>query len=122
LGANFQEFIGVVNYQPCPKLNINTRAVYYYKGSDTLGANFGGNIFKPYNSRNGDDGYTLANGNKATCLNLAMNISYEIKQHLFVDLGITNRKLSLQKENTTQSSTLYNVAMRLNIGKREYDY
>lgn len=122
LGANFQEFIGIVNYQPFPKLNINTRAVYYYKGLDTLGANFGGNIFKSYNSRNGDDGFTLANGNKATCLNVAMNVSYEIKQHLFVDLGISNRQLSLQKQNTTQSSTIYNVSMRLNIGRREYDY
>jgi len=46
LGANFQEFIGIAHYQPAPKWTIEARAIYYYKGLDSSGRNFGGNIFE----------------------------------------------------------------------------
>ena len=41
LGANFQEFIGILKYQPAPKWYINARAIYYYQGLDSAGINFG---------------------------------------------------------------------------------
>ena len=40
LGANFQEFIGIVKYQPAPKWYINARAIYYYQGLDSAGRKF----------------------------------------------------------------------------------
>ena len=80
------------------------------------------NIFRTYNSRNGDDGFFLANGNKVTCTNIIFNLSYEMKQNLFFDLGFTSRKFFNTKANTTTSSTIFQAAMRLNIGRREYDF
>jgi hypothetical protein len=122
LGANFQEFIVIANYQPYPRLNINTKFIHYYKGIDSTGTNFGGNIFKSYNSRNGDNGFMLANGNKVTCTNIIFNLSYEMKQNLFFDFGIINRNFHNTKANNTVSTTIYQAALRLNIGRREYDF
>ena len=46
LGANFQELIGLLRYQPAPKWNIQAKAIYYYQGKDsTNGSSFGSNIF-----------------------------------------------------------------------------
>jgi hypothetical protein len=122
LGANFEEFLAIANYQPYPRLNLNTKFFYYKKGLDSSGLNFGGNIFRTYNSRNGDDGFFLANGNKVTCTNIIFNLSYEMKQNLFFDLGFTSRRFFNTKANTTTSSTIFQAAMRLNIGRREYDF
>src|SRR6476620_10888378 len=45
LGSNFQEFIGIVKYQPFPKWYINGRLIYYKQGRDSGAQSYGSNIF-----------------------------------------------------------------------------
>ena len=121
LGANFQEYIGIVRYQPFPKWNFYARAIYYYKGLDTANANFGGNIFKSYLTRLSDAGFNVGSGNKATCLNANLNVSYEFRQNLFFEAGLQNRNYKLAS-GYRDNSVSFSAGVRLNIYKREYNF
>lgn len=128
LGANFQEFIGIVKYQPAPKWYITARAIYYNQGLDSAYYNSGSNIFrsnapdqrKDINGNVIDDGYTLGGGKKVTCLNGIVQLAYELRENLFFDLSLQYRNYKLN--NVTTSNTIVSAGVRLNIFQREYDY
>ena len=120
MGANFQELIGIVRYQPINKLFIYARAIYYYQGLDSSGKNFGANIFRDYSVRPSENGFTLGSGQKADCLNLIFNLSYELKHNLYLDGGFQTRTYKTGKIN--EKSTMINFGFRLNINRREYDF
>ncbi|MES2432122.1 MAG: hypothetical protein V4556_14395 [Bacteroidota bacterium] len=122
LGANFQEFIGIVKYQPAPKWYISARMIYYKQGFDSsrLGYASGSNIFRTNTDRTMQEGYDLGNGKKATCLNGIGRISYEFKENLFLDLSLQYRTFEI--DNISHNSTIIAAGIRLNIFQREYDY
>jgi len=124
LGANFQEFIGIVKYQPTPKWYITGKAIYYFQGLDSLdGRDYGSNPLINYNDRTGDGGYKVGSGRKATCLNTSLQISYEIRENLFFDGLLQARKYTIANEPTNSSNTtMVTVGIRWNIRKRQYDY
>lgn len=120
LGANFQELIGIVRYQPFNKLFIYARAIYYYQGLDSSGKNFGANIFRDYSIRPSDNGFALGSGQKADCLNLIFNLSYELKHNLYLDGGFQTRTYKTGVK--SEKSSMINFGFRLNINRREYDF
>jgi hypothetical protein len=134
LGANFQEFIGIIKYQPLPKFYIYAKAIYYYQGLDSAGFNFGSNPFRLYNDGKPlldpanpllgqrTNGYTIGSGTKATCLNALLQLSYEVRQNIYVDLSLQHRSYKLGNTAATTSSTLISAGIRMNIAKREYDF
>ncbi|MBU3713392.1 MAG: hypothetical protein FGM46_00420 [Ferruginibacter sp.] len=122
LGANFQEWIGILRYQPLPKLNIYARAIFYYQGLDTANANFGGNIFKSYSTRLTGEGFKVGSGNKATCLNGVLQASYELRQNLFLEAGVQYRKYQLATGMNSPASTTFWAGFRFNMFRREFDF
>jgi hypothetical protein len=123
LGSNFQEFIGMLHYQPAPKLTIDARVIYFYKGLDTSGQNFGGNIFKNYITRsNPADVYAVGNGAKATSFNGTLQISYEVRNNLFLDVALQSRQYKIANQTGQSSTTLVTAGIRLNMFKRQYDF
>jgi hypothetical protein len=122
LGSNFQEFIGIARYQPHRKWHIYAQAIYYNKGLDSIGKNFGGNIFKDYRTRSGNDGFELAGGNKATCINGLLNVAYELKENLFFDVTAQFRTLKIQNVVGQTNSTIISAGIRLNMFRRNYDF
>ena len=123
LGANFQEIIGILQYQPFPKWNLYARAMYYYKGLDSTGVNYGGNIFRDYTTRIKDDGFAVGSGNKARCFNGMLNVSYEFRQNLFFEMLMQYRKFTLDGMSKEDSqSLLLSAGIRWNIFRRTYDF
>ena len=123
LGANFQELIGIIRYQPFPKWYINARMMYYYKGLDSANLNFGGNIFKDYKTRSAEDGYEVGSGNKLSVFNALLEVSYELKQNLFLEFTLQQRNSKLAgTPNAAVNSTFISGGVRLNMFKRVYDY
>jgi hypothetical protein len=122
LGAGVREFIGIVRYQPARKWFVTGKAIYYNHGNDSTG-NDGGNIFLSYDTRSHQYGYGLIGGIEATGLYLNLHVSYELKPHLFIDLGAQHHQLSYAGDflpkNT--SNALY-LGFRLNVARREYDF
>jgi len=121
LGANFQEFIVIANYQPSPKWYAYLRAIYYYQGLDSAGRNFGANPFRDYTTRVGETGYKVGSGNKATCFNGFFQVSYELKQNLFFDVSLQYRTYKTQIVPEKTSTTIVTAGVRLNMFKRNYD-
>ncbi|CAN5901804.1 hypothetical protein BH11BAC4_BH11BAC4_00580 [soil metagenome] len=123
LGANFQEVIGILNYQPFPKWYLNIKALYYYQGLDSAGINFGSNIFRDYTVRSSVNGFKVGSGNKATCFNAIVNVTYELAQNIFLDASFQQRNYKLASVGSSQNTTMASLAIRMNIGRRQqYDF
>lgn len=135
LGANLQEFIGIIKYQPIKKLYVYARAIYYYQGLDSAGFNFGGNPFRGYNTgkplidpsnplsdEQRQSGFAVGGGIKATCLNALLQVSYELKENLYFDLSLQHRTYKAPLDGTNTSNTLIMVGIRWNMFKRVYDF
>jgi hypothetical protein len=124
LGANFIEAIGIIKYQPLPKLTSSARVIIWNQGVDTGNSNTGSNIFKLYSTRSsGDYGYSLPSGPKATGVNVQLLGSYEVKENLFVDASLLIRRWKTAGDIAPQQKTnLFTLGLRLNMYRREYDY
>ncbi len=122
LGANFQEVVGIIKYQPAPKWRITAKAIYYYQGLDSAGRNFGANPMRRNIDRVKDNGYKIGSGNKATCMNGIFQISYEWKENLFVDISAQYRNYKIANVPGESNTTLVTAGIRLNMFKREYDF
>jgi len=121
LGANFQEYIGIVKYQPAAKWYLNAKLIYYYQGLDTAGVNFGSNPLLNYTTRPADYGFDVGSGSKATCLNATFQLSYELRENLFIDGSLLLRNYKIQDAGEI-NTTLVSIGVRLNMFKRDYDF
>ena len=124
LGANFQEFVGIANYQPSPRWYIYGRLIYYVQGLDSLnGANMGADPFRANgDQRRMDRGYSIAGGRKVRCANALLQLSYELKENLFVDASFLYRKYKFVNETGVTNTSLFSLGVRLNMFKRDYDF
>ncbi len=122
LGANFQEFIGIIRYQPAPKWYVYLQTIYYYQGLDSAGKNFGGNIFRNYATRSMNEGFKIGSGNKATCLNGFLQVSYELRENLFFEITGQYRHYKMQNNPVATNSTIVTGGIRLNMFSRRFDY
>lgn len=117
LGANLQEVIGLVRYQPLPKWHFDARAIYYYQGKDTLNENYGSDIFAAYSTRSRDYGFFVGDGRRINVLNVAATIGYEIKENLFLE-----GNLLFRKQTDIDPYTFLNIGIRWNAARRDYNY
>lgn len=122
LGANFQEFIGIVRYQPAPKWYVYLQAIYYYKGLDSAGINYGGNIFRDYSTRSMSNGYKIGSGDKAKVFNAFLQVSYEIKENIFFEISGQYRNFKSLTNPTASNTTMVTAGVRMNMFTRQYDY
>lgn len=129
LGAGFAELVGIARYQPVKDLYLTLKGMYYRQGLDSAGTNYGSNIFinysdrTPINMADPEHGYKLTNGIKTTTMLLGLNASYEVRPNLFVDLGASHRARKYENSFApSQSATYFYGGLRLNIGRRDYDF
>lgn len=129
LGASFAEVLGVVRYQPVKNLFLSLKGMYYQKGADTMGTNYGNTIMKDYDTRTTlpgstrNYGYGLIAGVKTQCATLNLNASYELKENLFIDLGATYRRFAWQDGlYPTQNNAYLYGGFRLNFVRRDYNF
>lgn len=104
LGANFKEAIGILNYRYKDFL-VEIKINYAYYGADTLGSNYGKNIFySEITAKNGENsfGNSMVQGIKTTLFIKDARINYLVNPstNLNIFLGITDRKeYSLVRDN-----------------------
>jgi hypothetical protein len=122
LGANFKEFVGIVRYQPFPKINLVAKTFYTKIGRDTTGVNWGSDIMKNNISHPKDYGNTIGQGVSNTLLFVDLTASFQLRHNLFIDVKqiLRNSKSPAAFYNTNTSVS--SVALRLNIAKRSYDF
>jgi len=107
-GANFREMIVIARYTK-DRWAANFKTVFGVKGFDADGLNYGGDIFKSYDTRVQDYGNEIAQGTKATIFNSDLQVSYLINPttNLKVFSGLVFRQFTPEEslvnfqENTT---------------------
>lgn len=122
LGANLKELVGILRYQPLPRLNLTGKLVFTTVGRDSTGVNWGSDIMKSYRTRQQDFNNTIAQGIPNDILFGSFTASWQMKHNLFVDASVMVRKsespVILYNNNTAVTS----VALRWNIPQRLYEF
>lgn len=127
LGANFKEFIGILRYQPIPKLYLDAKLIFYNKGLDSASyhtawsqPNNGGDLFRNYHdNRMADDGYKIGHGISNKTLIGSFTASYEIIQNLFFDVNATYRNYGVQGQPDNITKWI-SAGLRWNMARREF--
>jgi len=123
-GANFKEIIGILRYQPIPRLNIIAKTFYNKTGKDAVGENWGADILKDNSLVNDTNptGNKIAQGNAVNIFFFDFTASYMFKHNLFIDFKqiIRNSESNLPAYNNNTSLT--SLALRLNIAQRNYEF
>lgn len=136
LGANFNEVIGIVRYQPLPRLNVTGKLMLINIGRDSTDYNWGSveaqnfkynggsDLLKSYSQRKPykDYGNTIGQGFSNEIVYGSFTASWQFKHNFFIDLNVVLRKstspLPLYNTNTSVSS----LALRWNIAQRLYEF
>lgn len=123
LGANFNEVIAIVRYQPIGKLNLTGRLIFWKQGLDSAsGRNAGSDIFRlNTNGRTSNFGYETLNGVNSKGLNASFLASYEIYENIFIDANLLIRRFT-KGTAAAENTTMFGVGVRMNLWFREYDF
>jgi len=111
LGANFREFLGHLNYT-YKKFDFSTELMYARYGLDPEGQNFGGDIFKDYDTRNSDYGNSIGQGIGTNLYYGEAKVAYILnpKFNLRIELGGIYRK---ESNSVSQTNTgLFTIGLR----------
>jgi hypothetical protein len=122
LGANFNEVIGMVRYQPMPRLMLQAKAIYYKQGKDTSAANYGANIFLPNTLRPSEYGYEIGSGALSKVGYASFLLSYELKPNLFIEANAVYRKQNALKNIPEKSTVVISAGIRWNMHRREFEF
>ncbi|MFN0050421.1 MAG: hypothetical protein ACKVOU_14960 [Cytophagales bacterium] len=120
LGANFYEFIGIVRYQPLPRLNISAKAFYITQGRDPAGLNLGSNINKPGYTPENQFNNEVGQGIRTNILFANLTVSYQLFHNFYIDV-----KQTIRRENSSISneSLIFTTGgIRWNIGQRLQEF
>jgi hypothetical protein len=123
LGANFQEVVGILRYQPLPRLNVTGKLNLMKKGYDADNTNWGGNILIN-NSANFEQafGNKVAQGVAVNTLFGSFTASWMLKHNVFIDGNIVLRKSESDLAQFNRNTSVASMALRWNIAQRVYEY
>lgn len=122
LWANFKEIIGIVRYQPLPRLQIMARFIHAKTGDNTPGENWGANPLLGYDSRVQDYGNYIGQGVAARINIFGLDASWMLYHNLFVDLKVLMRKKDSADDTRDLSTKLFGIGLRMNIWNQNPDF
>lgn len=122
LGANFSEAIGIVRYQPLPRLSLFGKLIMASSGGDADGNNWGSNILLDYNTRVSDFGNSTGQGVAEDMLFGEFKASYMVKHNLWLDLGLTYRDFDSDADQIDLQTTFIQAALRWNVRAHDFSF
>ncbi|TXK36888.1 hypothetical protein FVR03_16470 [Pontibacter qinzhouensis] len=126
IGANLYELIGIIRYQPLPRLNLTAKAIATRYGQDqTAGAdtiNWGNNVNLSYTLRPTAYGHSIAQGIRTNQLHLDFTATYQFRHNLFVDLKQILRNTDSNGNTFDRNTAFTSVAFRWNIPQRLHEF
>ncbi len=121
-GANFNEWVAIVRYQPVPKLQLTAKTFLTKTGRDATGQNWGGDILKSYVTRQNDYGNTIGQGNRNEVLFFDLTASYMLKHNLFIEGKQIIRKSGSDLASYNNNTSLTSLTVRWNIPARTFEF
>ena len=150
MGANLTEVLGVLSYQPLPRLHLVAKTIYTEQGldygydaggqiitvapivsADGLGnpfttgriVNYGSNPLTPYTFHPMDYGNRTGQGNKSRLLHSDFTASYQPRLNLFVDAKLIARHQTYSLTPEANGNEVYaSLALRWNIAQRLHEF
>ena len=123
LGANLKEVVGILRYQPLPRLNLTGKIVLASIGRDsTTAVNWGGDILKSYVIRQKEFGNTILQGADNDILFGSFVATWHLKHNLFIDASVILRQSKSPVEQYNNNTSVTSLALRWNIAQRLYEF
>ncbi len=123
VGANLTELVGILRYQPLPRLNIVGKLTLTTTGRDSTGVNWGGDIQKSSSKdRPQDYNNEIGQGISNDILFGSLSLSWMLKHNLFIDANVIVRKSESPVPTYNNNTTITSLALRWNIPKRLYEF
>lgn len=125
LGANFNEVIAILRYQPAPRWTILGKLMSWKQGLNIGAQSYGSNIFLPNIPpfRVGDYGYEIGSGTEAKTMYGSFLLSYELRPNLFIEAQGVYRKFDVPSNSSRNSSAkILSVGVRWNAFRREFEF
>ena len=114
LGANFREWIGIVRYQPAPRLWLSGRCILISGGDDASG-NWGSNPLLSYQSRIWDYGNHIGQGAGYETVLLGLDASWMWQHNCFLDVKWLYRRKDSTHRQLQQTDQVVSLGFRMNI-------
>jgi hypothetical protein len=121
-GANLKEVVGILRYQPLPRLNVTGKLVFTLIGRDTTDVNWGSNILKGNQTREQELNNTIAQGIKNNILFGSFTASWQLKHNVFIDASLVLRKSESVAALYNNNTSITSLAVRWNIPQRLYEF
>lgn len=122
LGANFYEFVGIIQAQPIPKLTMTSKMFFSKVGRDTIGTNWGGDILQSYLTKEQEFGNTTSQGLTSNIFFWDLTLSYQLRQNLFIDVQHVYRKETNELSILSNENQFLSVGLRLNMRQRLQEF
>lgn len=121
LGANFREFLGLLNYS-YKRFDFQAQALYSRYGLDPAGMNFGGNIFKSYETRSVQYGSHVGQGIGTDLYYMKGQVAFLLnpKYNLRLEVAGTYRKES--NELGINDTGLFTIGLRSSFRNIYHDF
>lgn len=103
LGANLNEGILSLAYQPSPKIQLKASFLNVNQGVDTAFTNYGGNPLRNYvANRPGDNGIAQNQGVANHIQRMDFTMSYMLRHNMFIDVVFTSRLQTIEGEGDSE--------------------
>ena len=122
LGANFDEVVGLLRYQPLNRLTLKAKLIRARSGTDRDSTNWGGNILLDDRTREQDYGNELRQGVPTELVVADLIASYQLWHNIFIDLRYIRRTRTTSQVAAEEKNSFASVALRWNIRQRNYDF
>jgi hypothetical protein len=122
LGANFREMVGLVRYQPVPRLQLTGKLIMIRTGRDASGENWGGDVLKNNRTRMKEYNNEISQGNLNDIFYGSFAATWMFKHNLFIDATAIIRKSKSELALYDNNTSITSLALRWNIPKRLYEF
>lgn len=122
LGANFREGLFRLRYQPDEKWFFILRALTMHQGEDQDTLNYGSNILLPNDNRVQDYGNEILQGVRADIFMIGLEISYQLKHGLFLDVFYQSRNKESALISRESQNSYIGTGIRWNLGRRWLEF
>lgn len=122
LGANLKELVGILRYQPLPRLHVTGKLVFTDVGRDIGDVNWGSNVLKNNRTREQEYGNTVSQGVSNQILFGSFTGSWQVKHNLFADASVILRRSESPAAIYNNNTSITSLALRWNIPQRLYEF
>ncbi|MBR4115278.1 MAG: hypothetical protein IKK40_04640 [Bacteroidales bacterium] len=122
-GSNFYESVSFLRYS-WKRFFVDARYLYMVYGADTTGTNYGGDIFKLYQTRTQEYDNKIGVGadkNVITYKDFTVSYMLNPKSNMTISLGVTNRTQKCDVHDD-KNQWMYFVGFRTNLNNFYYDF